>query len=382
MNEDGYGGLLFGAGDPAGASCRVFPRGDALEARAEGRTPTNLPYAGMRVSVTGMDDRYLCFVATVAGAELKLLVPDKQIAAHIAAIGAPRAVIDQLAGAARLRTRRKAGRWSVLAVLGGIAVALVVGAWLLFEWAVDRAVALIPPAWEVELGRATAADILAQHDACTDPQLGGAVQELGQRLVGGLGASPYHWRVRVLDSEDVNAFALPGGYLFVNRGLIDKSADGHQVAGVLAHEMQHVVLRHGIRNLVREVGLMLIVYAVVGDAGAVEQLLVGSAADLASMSFSRDQERAADQQGLALVYGAAMDPTGLPRFLRVVEAEEGAVPGALSFLSTHPASDARAAELHEIIAAWGQRPVTPLARDWAAIRGRCAPLRIDDPDQL
>jgi len=382
MNEDGYGGLLFGLDDGAGVSCKVFPRGDAVEAHESGQLLASLPYAGMKISVTGMDDRYLCFEAAVDGTDLRLLVPDKQIAPHIQALGAPRAIVDQLGGAAKVRTRRKVGRLSVMAVLGGILIALVLVAWALFEWAVDKVVDQIPPEWEVELGRATASDVLAQHNVCVDPALNGAVQELGQRLVGGMGASPYRWHVRVLDDEDVNAFALPGGYLFINRGLIDKSADGYQVAGVLAHEMQHVALRHGIRNLVRQVGLMLIVYAVVGDASAVERLLVGSAADLASMSFSRDQEREADQQGLALIYNAAMDPFGLPRFLQVIAAEEGAVESALTLVSTHPASADRVTELNETIQAWGQRPVTPLASDWAGIKNRCTPIQITDPDQI
>ena len=90
MNEDGYGGLVFGLDDGAGVSCKVFPRGDSIEAHADGTLLTALPYAGMRVSVTGMDDRYLCFEATVDGKPLCLLVPDKQIAAHIEALGAPR----------------------------------------------------------------------------------------------------------------------------------------------------------------------------------------------------------------------------------------------------------------------------------------------------
>jgi predicted Zn-dependent protease len=228
----------------------------------------------------------------------------------------------------------------------------------------------------------TAAEVLAGQQACADPVLDAAVQELARRLVGAAGASPWQWRIRVLDTEEVNAFALPGGYIFVNRGLIDRAADPHEVAGVLAHEMQHVLLRHGVKNLARELGLMLVLYAAVGDVSSVEGFLAGNAAGLTSMAFSRDQEREADAGGIGLMYGAGFDPTGLPRFMRILEGEQGAAGAIPSFLTTHPDSGERAAELSALIAARGPAAVTPLATDWALLRGRCTPVAISDPDAI
>jgi predicted Zn-dependent protease len=224
--------------------------------------------------------------------------------------------------------------------------------------------------------------MLAQDQACSDPRMNAAVQEIGRRLVMGLGATPYAWKVRVLDSGDVNAFALPGGYIFVNRGLVERAADGHEVAGVLAHEMQHVVRRHGIDNLAREIGLRIIVYAVAGDAAAVERLAAENAAGLASMSFSRDQEREADRLGLELVRRAGLDPTGLERIMGTLAAEDGALPAALSFVSTHPASAERAESLAEQRAVWGPSAIAPLAADWGAAKASCAPTPVADPDAV
>jgi Zn-dependent protease with chaperone function len=359
----------------------VLPRGDRLEALVDGDLIAAIPYSTVEISVGGVDDKYLVFVGVHDGQQVRLLVADRELAAHVEAIGAPRAVVDQLREATRTRTRRKAGRWTALVVVAGLLVALALLLWAAFGWAVDKLVDEIPPEWEVELGRSVAADLLAEHRACGDPAVNQAVQEIGRRLVVGVGASRYQWRIRVLDNEDVNAFALPGGYVFVNRGLIDAADDGSQVAGVLAHELRHVIARHGIHNLVREVGLMLILYAVVGDSGAVEQFLAANAANMASMSFSRDQEREADEGGMRIVYAAGLDPTGLVRFMQQLATEESAIQESLTILSSHPASAERAAELTELMAELGQPQVTPLVSDWSAIKGRCSPISITDPDQ-
>jgi predicted Zn-dependent protease len=166
----------------------------------------------------------------------------------------------------------------------------------------------------------------------------------------------------------------------VNRGLVERAADGHEVAGVLAHEMQHVLRRHGIENLAREIGLRIIVYSIAGDASAVERLAAANAAGLAAMSFSRDQEREADTLGLELVRRAGLDPSGLERLMGELADDDGAIGAALSFVSTHPASAERAESLAEMRRAWGPPTVAPLTADWGAAKASCTPIRAADPD--
>ncbi len=383
MNPDGYPATLYGGPDGArGVSCRVLPRGDGLEAKPADEAPVVIPYAGMTVSPTGVDDRYLQFEGRCGGVPARALVADRTIIDHIRAVGAPRAMVDQLEAATRRRSRRKAGALAVLAGLGAVLLLLVLIAWLGLGWAVERAVAEIPSEWELELGRMTATEVLAGQRVCADPVLDTAVQELTRRLVGAIGASPHRWRFRVLDTDEINAFALPGGYVFVNRGLIDRAADAHEVAGVLAHEVQHVILRHGVKNLARELGLMLVVYALVGDVSSVEGFLAGNAAGLTSMAFSRDQEREADAGGIDLMFRAGFDPTGLPRFMRTLESEQGGAGIIPSFLTTHPDSGERAADLTALIQSRGSFVVTPPVADWSALRGRCTPVAVSDPDAI
>jgi len=377
--EEGWGGILIEPGGGEGISCGVVPTGSALEARVDGEVRAAIGYAGIRVSTTGMEDRYLSFDGG-SDAGPKILVPDRAVAERMVALGAPRAVADQLRRVSALRARKRAGRWGILVAVGGALAALSVAAWACLGWAVSAAVAGVPVAWETEIGRAAAADVLAEAPVCSDPDLNRAIQEIGRRLAAGMGATPHGWRIRVVDAEEVNAFALPGGYVFINRGLVESAADGQEVAGVLAHEIQHVLRRHGLGNVVRGMGLALILRVAVGDSGAVERFVAANAASLVGMSFSREQEAEADEGGLDLLYRASLDPDGLSRFLGRLAEEEGSLGSVPAILSTHPATEWRIERLAELASSRGRPTVVPLEADWAAVRERCGPVAIADPD--
>ncbi len=94
-------------------------------------------------------------------------------------------------------------------------------------------------------------------EPCTDPELVSAVEEVLVRLVEGMDDPPYEFRVRVIQSEDINAFALPGGEIFFHSALLEKSESVHEVAAVMGHEVQHVLQRHGMRGIVRSAGLSI-----------------------------------------------------------------------------------------------------------------------------
>ena len=375
--------IAHGVADKDGITCDLVLRGTGMEVFLDGDggfPPVSLPYIGMQVGFTGVDDRYIVFEGTRDNRPFKLLVPDKSILSSLRTIGAPRPFLDALEQALSKRGRRTMGRAAFWGGLAATCLALFFIVWLGFGYAVSKAVSLVPPEWEVSLGQSAAAGLLEQNKVCSDPMMTALMNEMGTRLIGGLERVPFDFKIRVLDTDEVNAFALPGGYLFVNRGLIEQADDAAEVAGVLAHEIQHAILRHGIHNMVREAGMMLLLQAVVGDIGGIEHFLIYNAASLSSMSFSRDQETAADVNGLDLMYRARMDPTGLPRFLKKLAAKEGAVSNALTILSTHPASKDRVKELDDLIAKRQSSEAIPLRADFAAVKGRCAPVSIADPD--
>jgi hypothetical protein len=373
-------GICFGLEQGPGLACRVVPTGTGLNVSIKGQSPVSVGYTDLKVSLSGVDDRYLCFEARYKDRDLKILVPDRGILIRIQDLGAPGQFLAELDHIAAKCGRRVAMKWAFPALLAVAAALAVAAVWFGLGSAVSLAVRAIPVEWEQDLGGASASQILADEQVCSDPELKKAADEIGMRLVSGLGASPYTFRFRILNSDDVNAFALPGGYVFINRGLIEQADDGAEVAGVLAHEIQHVLHRHGLGNLARQAGIALVLGAVAGDAGGLEQFLMYNAASLASMSFSRDQETEADLGGLDLMRRAGLDQTGLPRFLAKLAKEEGSLPSALALISSHPASKDRVKELNAMIASGPKSEIIPLKSDLTRVRGLCSPILITDPD--
>jgi predicted Zn-dependent protease len=167
-------------------------------------------------------------------------------------------------------------------------------------------------------------------------------------------------------SETINAFALPGGYVVVFTGLLKHAQGPDEVAGVLAHEVQHVVLRHGLERMVASLGLTAVVTILTGN----EQGLVGLAKrlglQLATLKFGRDQETAADVGGVRMLYRAHINPDAMVAFFLGLADRD---PAQIELLSTHPMSAARAERLNAEIKALGPLEATAWPFDWSAARG-------------
>jgi predicted Zn-dependent protease len=248
---------------------------------------------------------------------------------------------------------------------------------------VDFAVEQIPVEMEVELGKAAAGQQLGDMQVCSAAPVNQAIDEMGKRLVEGLGETPYTYRFVVVDIPDVNAFALPGGYIFINWGLVEKAETADQVAGVVAHEIQHAVARHGLRNVIARAGIWMLVGALLGDLQGVGGLIAGGAGELAALSFSREQEDEADRLGLDLLYAAHFDPSGMPQFFEKLKEEQAKLGLDFpSFMSSHPDTDARISNLQAKIVARGKSEVTPLSLTWETVKeAGCLPVHHSDPDK-
>ncbi len=181
----------------------------------------------------------------------------------------------------------------------------------------------------------------------SDP-VAGYVQGLGARLVAVAPLAPgvtaqWPFRFHVVASAEINAFALPGGAIFVNLGTVQAAETEAQLAGVMAHEIAHVVMRHSTCNLARQqrrgllYGLGAIGSAVLlGDsaAGGLAQAGIGMGQNLEFLHMSRADEQQADLLGVDILYDAGYDPRGLPQFFEIIRAKYGA--GGAQFLSDHP----------------------------------------------
>jgi Zn-dependent protease with chaperone function len=188
-----------------------------------------------------------------------------------------------------------------------------------------------------------------------------AIREIGARLTQG---SKYSYKWYVAEDPGINAFAVPGGYVVVNTGLIQAADSAEEVAGVLAHEVQHVELRHTLKNMVHSLGLRAAIALALGDVSS--SALGDMAAQLGELKFSRDLESEADKRGLAALKRAGIGPQGMVSFFDKLRKQEGATPPAL--LSTHPASEDRMQALQAMIREQGSWPSQPLPYDWNVVK--------------
>jgi predicted Zn-dependent protease len=180
-----------------------------------------------------------------------------------------------------------------------------------------------------------------------------AVQELGQRLSAG---SNYRYEFHVAVDPTLNAFAMPGGIVVVNSGLIEATKRPEELAGVLAHELQHVEQRHSLRGLVKQMGLRALWTVATGDFGST--MAAQAALHLTELKFSRDAESEADSQGFATLVRTGIDPSGMPAFFHTMS--EHMTDAGVSYLSTHPLNVEREQQLSAELAQLGQRTFVPL----------------------
>ncbi len=211
---------------------------------------------------------------------------------------------------------------------------------------------------EVGLGRQLAMEVDRESKLITDPVLNEFVNRVVQNIV--LHSdSKVPFTVKVIDAEDVNAFALPGGFLYVNRGLLEAADNEAEVAGVLSHEIAHVAARHGVEQaskgtLMNYASIPLIFLGGIG--GYAIQQAAGVLIPMGFLSFSRGAEKEADRLGAQYMWAAGYDPKALSTFFEKLQAKNKKKPGTLSKLfSTHPYTGDRITEVEKLIAKFPER---------------------------
>lgn len=269
----------------------------------------------------------------------------------------------QVSGAQRSQNRVWARwRWTIAVLVLCLSVPLValvtlvvrsdaVAAWVV-QW--------VPPAYEAKLGDLVLAQTRAQRHVVDRGPAVDALRHIGEKLVP---HSPYRYRWLVVDHPDINAFAAPGGVVVVFSGLLQAADTPEEVAGVLAHEVAHAELRHGLQGVVKSLGLQAGA-VLLGDVTGVAA--PGLLSQLLERQFSREAETAADAEGLRRLVAADIDPGSMVVFMQKLAAKEKGV-DVPPWLSTHPAPDDRAARLQAQVAAQ-PGPWQPLAIDWASIK--------------
>jgi predicted Zn-dependent protease len=198
---------------------------------------------------------------------------------------------------------------------------------------------------EIALGKQLAQEVERQAKIIDDPVIAEYVNRVGQNIVRNSDAK-VPFTIKVLDTEEVNAFALPGGFFFVNSGLILKADTEAELAGVMAHEIAHVACRHGTRNATKadmmQIGAIAGSIFLGGWTGYAIRQGMGLAIPMGYLAFTRGAEKEADYFGLQYMYKSGYDPTAFVDFFEKLQTMEKKKPGTIAkVFSTHPMNDDR-----------------------------------------
>ncbi len=239
-------------------------------------------------------------------------------------------------------------------------------------------------AQDVELGKQAAADVEKQLPLLGDRTVNSYVASVGRRLVDAIPTEfrqpAFRYSFKVINVRDANAFALPGGPTYVNRGMIQAARTEGELAGVLAHELSHVVLRHGTAQATRATPFQL-----GGLAGAVAGAIIGgTVGEIVSqgtqiglgtyfLKYGREFEREADLLGARIMAGAGYDPRQMAEMFQTLERTSG--PGGPEFLSSHPNPGNRYAAIEREAGALGARGGDTDTASFLRIKSRLADMK-------
>ncbi len=216
---------------------------------------------------------------------------------------------------------------------------------------------------DVEIGRQSASEIERQLPMLRNATVNRYVSKVGKRLASVIQGPDFPYQFKVANQATINAFALPGGFMYINRGLIEAAENEAELAGVMAHEMAHVALRHGTNRVSKaylaQAGLGALGAVLGGGSGIGWQQIISSAGGFGLnalfLKFSRKAETQSDVVGTQMLHRAGYNPMSMADFFETLRRESGKDPGKMEqFFSSHPAPKNRAARVREEIQQLGK----------------------------
>lgn len=281
-----------------------------------------------------------------------------------------KAVFEVAPGArSRLREPSRPARGLVAAALAFLITAAV-GA-VVYFWVVPRASAFaaekVPPSFEEKLGDTFVGSFLDVMPECDSEEAERSVDEILGRLEAAAPPNPYTFEVYILDDEMVNAMAAPGGRIIVFTGLLEATDSPEELAGVLAHEMEHVLQKHVTRSMFQEMSTGMLMSLVLGDFQGASRAVQ----TIGNLRYSRITEEEADRLGTGLLVKAGIGTRGMAEFFEKLSHRKTLMP--IKYLSTHPAPDERAANIKKYSAGAPENPEPLLpGTDWGKVKKSCS----------
>jgi predicted Zn-dependent protease len=221
---------------------------------------------------------------------------------------------------------------------------------------------------EVAIGEQDAAEINAHLPLISDPEIADYVNRLGQRIASTTSRADLKWHFYVVNTNDVNAFALPGGFIYVNRGLIEQTERLDQLAGTLGHEIGHVVRRHAVEQMKKQTGanigvsLLCTLTRICERTGT--QIVINAAGSALFAKYSRHDEAEADSEAVVNVVNAGIDARGIPELFQILLRERQRAPTRVdAFFASHPLEESRISATDQQIAQIDRNRLKGLAAD-------------------
>ncbi len=177
----------------------------------------------------------------------------------------------------------------------------------------------IPTEWEEELGQSSVKTLFREPLEKPDPEMQKALDAISERLLASVPDQPYHFRIYVHPSKLVNALALPGGTIVVFQGLINITETPEELAGVLAHEFQHVLKRHSTRSIIRSEAINLFMMIISGNSDSMTNVIIQAGGVLEYLHHNRELETQADAEGMKMMLASQVDPRGMVRIFEKLE---------------------------------------------------------------
>lgn len=217
--------------------------------------------------------------------------------------------------------------------------------------AISETMFMMSTTQELELGQEVIQQLNAEMQYVNDPVVVSYIQDLGRKLWAYSPQGPVEPRFHVIRNDELNAFAVPGGDIFVHTGLIDAAEDEAELAGVIAHELGHVIRRHGAQHVSHQMGLEFVQQLVLGeDSGQVAQLVTQLLAAGVMTNYSREDEQEADDIAVRTLYAAGYDPMAMHSFFQKLVQQYGEQTGVVSTLfASHPPTTARMEYVQQLV---------------------------------
>ena len=201
-----------------------------------------------------------------------------------------------------------------------------------------KSLVVIPTESEIEIGKEVVKDVESQERVLNNPQVQNYVSNVGRKIANVCDRKDVKYSFKVLDSNEINAFACPGGFIYIYKGLMKQMDNEAQLAAVLAHEVGHVVARHSMKRLQAAYGYSILMEVALGDKlSQTAQQMVNAAAGLILLGYGRDNEYEADDYGILYTKKAGYNPKGMIQIFEKFKQMEGKPPSTFEkLLSSHP----------------------------------------------